>query len=48
VDGKEGSTMGNLNPSDIESITVLKDENAMSIYGEKGKNGVIVIKTKKQ
>lgn len=35
-----------LNPNDIESITVWKDEKAMSLYGEKGKFGVIKITTK--
>jgi len=36
-----------LNPNDIESTTVLKDAAAISIYGSRGANGVIVIKTKK-
>jgi len=36
-----------LNPNDIESITVLKNERATSVYGEKAKNGVILITTKK-
>jgi TonB-dependent SusC/RagA subfamily outer membrane receptor len=36
-----------LNPDDIESITVLKDATATAIYGEEGKNGVILITTKK-
>ncbi len=35
-----------LNVSDIKSITVLKDGSAMKLYGEKGKNGVILITTK--
>lgn len=35
-----------LNPNDIESITVWKDEKAKSLYGEKGKFGVIIITTK--
>ncbi|WP_445717769.1 hypothetical protein [Flavobacterium sp.] len=35
-----------LNPNDIESVTVWKVEKAKSMYGEKGKNGVIVITTK--
>lgn len=35
-----------LNPSDIESITVLKDAALTAIYGVKGGNGVIVVKTK--
>ena len=37
-----------LNPADIESVSVLKDESAKSAYGEKGKNGVIIIVTKKK
>lgn len=36
-----------LNPADIESITVLKDADATSIYGTQGSNGVILITTKK-
>jgi len=39
--------MSNLNPNDIESITVLKDAGATAIYGVRGGNGVIVITTKK-
>ena len=48
IDGKESSaTISDLNPHNIESISILKDESATSIYGEKGKNGVIIITTKK-
>ena len=36
-----------LNPNDIESISVLKDAGATSIYGNRGANGVIVVKTKR-
>lgn len=36
-----------IKPKDIESVTVLKDESATKIYGEKGKNGVVIIKMKK-
>ena len=36
-----------LNPNDIESLSVLKDAGATSIYGNRGANGVIVIKTKR-
>lgn len=36
-----------LNPSDIESISVLKDADATAIYGSRGANGVILITTKK-
>ena len=41
-------TLDNLNPDEIESITVLKDISATSIYGNKGKNGVILIVTKNE
>ncbi len=36
-----------LNPSDIESISVLKDASATAIYGSRGANGVVIITTKK-
>ncbi|WP_315818191.1 hypothetical protein [Paraflavitalea speifideaquila] len=36
-----------LDPHEIESVTVLKDATAITQYGEKGKDGVIVITTKK-
>lgn len=36
-----------LNPSDIESITILKDATSTSLYGARGSNGVILITTKK-
>ena len=39
--------LDNIDPADIESIHVLKGENAVSNYGEKGKKGVILITTKK-
>lgn len=39
--------MNTLNPSDIESITVLKDAAASSLYGSRAANGVIVVTTKK-
>lgn len=41
------SPLSTLNPSDIESMTVLKDATATSIYGARAANGVIVINTKK-
>lgn len=41
------SPLNNLNPANIESISVLKDADATSIYGSQGANGVIVITTKK-
>jgi TonB-linked SusC/RagA family outer membrane protein len=41
------SSLNGLNPADIESISVLKDADATSIYGSQGANGVVVITTKK-
>lgn len=48
IDGKvvSNETIKALSPNDIESINVLKGESATANYGEKGKNGVIVITTK--
>ena len=40
--------MANINPNDIESITVLKDATATAIYGARAANGVIVVTTKKR
>lgn len=39
--------IGNINPNDIESITVLKDAAAAAIYGSRAANGVIVVTTKR-
>jgi TonB-linked SusC/RagA family outer membrane protein len=41
------SPLNNINPSDIESIEVLKDADATAIYGSRGSNGVVLITTKK-
>jgi TonB-linked SusC/RagA family outer membrane protein len=38
--------LATLNPSDIESITVLKDASSTAIYGARGANGVVIITTK--
>ena len=46
-EGQNMSPLATLNPSDIESMTVLKDATATSIYGARAANGVIVITTKK-
>lgn len=46
IPGQGGSLTG-INPYDIESIRVLKDPADISMYGSRGANGVIVIKTKK-
>ncbi|WP_396210181.1 SusC/RagA family TonB-linked outer membrane protein [Flavobacterium sp.] len=50
IDGGVGGSRNPLNlinPSDIESMSVLKDASATAIYGSRGANGVIVITTKK-
>lgn len=45
IDGIEGS-LGQVNPNDIESISVLKDASACAIYGAKASAGVVLINTK--
>lgn len=45
VDGVERS-LNNLDPQDIESFNILKDASATAVYGMRGANGVILIKTK--
>lgn len=48
IDGEENEGIkNNLQPSEIQSVTVLKGEQAVAQYGDKGKNGVIVITRKK-
>ncbi len=48
VDGAPYSgDMNNLNPNDVESMTVLKDAASSALYGARGANGVIIITTKK-
>ena len=39
--------IANINPQDIESISILKDASASAIYGARGANGVVIITTKK-
>lgn len=46
VDGVE-RTMGDIDPEDIESITVLKDASATAVFGVRGANGVVLITTKR-
>ncbi|MBR3990448.1 MAG: TonB-dependent receptor [Bacteroidales bacterium] len=46
IDGIEGS-LANLNPGDIEQISVLKDASSTAIYGSRASNGVILVTTKK-
>lgn len=48
VDGMPYSgDLGNLNPNDIESMTVLKDAASNALYGARGANGVVMVTTKK-
>jgi TonB-linked SusC/RagA family outer membrane protein len=46
IDGFVGSNFRDINPSDIESIQILKDASATAIYGSRGANGVVIITTK--
>lgn len=46
VDGVE-QTLFDMNPEDIESVTVLKDASSTAIYGSRGANGVILVTTKR-
>eukprot|EP01093_Parvamoeba_rugata_P015061 TRINITY_DN5144_c0_g1_i1.p1 TRINITY_DN5144_c0_g1~~TRINITY_DN5144_c0_g1_i1.p1 ORF type:complete len:612 (+),score=141.54 TRINITY_DN5144_c0_g1_i1:1993-3828(+) len=45
--GQGASALSDLNPSDIESISVLKDASATAIYGARGSNGIVLITTKR-
>lgn len=45
--GSSSNALSDLNPNDIESIEVLKDAAATSIYGSRGANGVVMITTKR-
>ena len=47
TDGARRNPLNALNPSDIESVEILKDASATAIYGSRGANGVILITTKK-
>lgn len=47
VDGIPGRNFGSISPEEIESISVLKDASAASVYGMQGANGVIVVTTKR-
>ncbi|MDR3308945.1 MAG: TonB-dependent receptor plug domain-containing protein, partial [Tannerella sp.] len=46
VDGIAGIDINNLNPSDIESVDVLKDAASAAIYGARAANGVVLVTTK--
>jgi TonB-linked SusC/RagA family outer membrane protein len=45
IDGVESESFDNIDPSEIESLTVLKDASATAVYGVRGANGVILITT---
>ena len=45
--GQTPNPLSDINPEDIESVSVLKDANATAIYGARGANGVILITTKR-
>ena len=48
VDGAPYSgDLGNINPNDVESMTVLKDAASNALYGARGANGVVIITTKR-
>lgn len=47
VDGLFNDNINHLNPSDIESMEVLKDPSSLAIFGVRGANGVIIITTKR-
>lgn len=47
LDGIPTSSINEISPSDIESMTVLKDASSAAIYGANGSNGVILITTKR-
>lgn len=47
ADGVEGVSLNDIDPNVIENITILKDAAATAIYGVRGTNGVILIKTKR-
>ncbi len=46
VDGLQVGNIDNLNPSDVESVDVLKDAASSAIYGARAANGVVIITTK--
>lgn len=46
IDGVAGGSLNSLNPSDIESIDVLKDAASAAIYGARAANGVVLVTTK--
>lgn len=47
IDGVVGGTSADLNPNDIEAISILKDGSATALYGSRGANGVVLVTTKR-
>jgi TonB-linked SusC/RagA family outer membrane protein len=47
TEGQASNPLSDINPDDIESVTVLKDAEATSIYGARAANGVVLITTKR-
>ncbi|MCC6288307.1 MAG: TonB-dependent receptor [Chitinophagaceae bacterium] len=47
IDGVPMEGINDINPSDIENITILKDASSAAIYGNRGANGVVLVTTKR-
>jgi TonB-linked SusC/RagA family outer membrane protein len=47
LSGTNVNPLSSINPSDIESIDILKDASATAIYGSRGANGIVIVTTKK-
>jgi len=47
IDGVPAGPGNNINPNDIESVSILKDASSSAIYGTRGANGVVIITTKR-
>ena len=47
IDGIQAQNYNNLDPNEIESISILKDASATAVYGVRGANGVLLITTKR-
>nr|WP_228239046.1 TonB-dependent receptor [Muricauda sp. M10] len=47
IDGIQGADLNTVNPTDIETIDILKDASSTAIYGSRGANGVVIVTTKR-
>ena len=47
VDGVERESITNIDPNEIETVSILKDASATAVYGVKGANGVIIVTTRR-